>query len=445
MVETRTIKITNLLVNTENYRFEPVGSQKEAIDKMVANQGIKLYYLAEDIVEKGLNPNDRTQVYLSHHDKTKFIVLEGNRRVVALKLLLNPDLLDGSEANGLKDKFRKLHAKIKDHLIEEIECNFYDDPKDAEHWIGIKHGYGNGISTERWDVYQKTRFEEETMGKSSLVSQTIKILKESPYISKKIKENIPSMKLTNLHRLISDPGVRDFMGLDFKKGVLQSKINEKESMKALEKVAEDCLDPKFKVREIYTKEDRKEYINQFPKSNIPDKNKKLEDKSSGDTKDESSIKIGRRISSERRKLIPGPCKLSIKNPKINAIYYELQKLDVEKYPNAVSVLFRVFIELSLDTFLENNNMIKGVTATKEKLRLDEKLNKVTSYLTSKNVIDNAISKGIKVATSNSNHLLGIDTWHAYIHNNRFSPSPKDLITTWDNIQTFVEKVWENIK
>lgn len=144
-------------------------------------------------------------------------------------------------------------------------------------------------------------------------------------------------------------------------------------------------------------------------------------------------------------LIPGTCKLHIDNPKTNAIYYELQKINIEKFPNAVSVLFRVFVELSLDTFLEKKKMIKGASASKEKLRLDQKLTKVIGYLTTRKAIDTATSKGIRVAASDSNNLLGIDTWHAYIHNNRFSPIPKDLITSWDNIQTFIEKLWENIK
>ena len=39
----RTIKLTSLFVNTENYRFEPLSSQKEAIDKMIEDQGDKLY------------------------------------------------------------------------------------------------------------------------------------------------------------------------------------------------------------------------------------------------------------------------------------------------------------------------------------------------------------------------------------------------------------------
>lgn len=52
----RTIKLTSLFVNTENYRFEPLSSQKEAIDKMIEDQGDKLYSLVDDIVTNGLSP-----------------------------------------------------------------------------------------------------------------------------------------------------------------------------------------------------------------------------------------------------------------------------------------------------------------------------------------------------------------------------------------------------
>ena len=94
MAKTKEILLTDLLVNSENYRFEVLGGQKEAIDKMIANQEEKLFNLAEHILAYGLNPNDNVQVIESNHDKGKFIVVEGNRRVITLKILTNPDLID---------------------------------------------------------------------------------------------------------------------------------------------------------------------------------------------------------------------------------------------------------------------------------------------------------------------------------------------------------------
>lgn len=92
MAKPKILKLNDLQVNTENYRYEPVASQKEAIDTMVSDQGEKLFKLAEHIIINGLNPNDRIQVVASSVHKAKFNVVEGNRRTVAVKLLNNPDL-----------------------------------------------------------------------------------------------------------------------------------------------------------------------------------------------------------------------------------------------------------------------------------------------------------------------------------------------------------------
>ncbi|MBK8279613.1 MAG: hypothetical protein IPK94_05605 [Saprospiraceae bacterium] len=104
MAKYKKLKLNELLVNTENYRFETVASQKEAIDKMVEDQNDNLFNLAEHVVHNGLNPNDRIEVVPSNHDKAKFIVLEGNRRTITLKLLNNPDLIEGSKIRNSKEK-----------------------------------------------------------------------------------------------------------------------------------------------------------------------------------------------------------------------------------------------------------------------------------------------------------------------------------------------------
>ena len=70
----KTIKLTSLFVNTENYRFEPLSSQKEAIDKMVEDQGDKLYSLVDDIVTNGLSPVDLI-IVTPNEDNNKYIVL----------------------------------------------------------------------------------------------------------------------------------------------------------------------------------------------------------------------------------------------------------------------------------------------------------------------------------------------------------------------------------
>lgn len=442
MADSKTIKLANLLVNTENYRFEPVASQKEAIDHMISDQDNKLYNLATHILENGLNPNDRVQVVKANHDPLKYNVVEGNRRTTALKLLLQPDLIEGHAT--LKRKFKKLHDDNKSKLIKEIECTVYNSPAEADKWIKLKHaGQVDGIGTVSWNSQQIQRFEEKVEGKSSIALQTLKLLDSATEVPQTLKNQLKDLKITNLDRMISDPEVREFIGISIHNGVIQSEVEQSEVIKGLSRIAKDLLDPTFNVKKIYTKDDRKDYLSGIPKKDTPDTTKKaLKPWQAGSTATPSPKPPRPKPNpKDRLKLIPKTCVLVISNPKLNSIYHELQKINVNEFTNAVAVSLRVFIELSMDCYIEINKL---TTATKDS-KLITKITEVSNHLEKNDFADKHICKGIRIAAGNKNDLLGIETWHAYIHNNRFSPTASNLVTTWDNIQTFIERVWENIK
>ncbi|MDD2678812.1 MAG: hypothetical protein PHT91_00425 [Candidatus Nanoarchaeia archaeon] len=446
MVKVEKINLDNLIVNTENYRFEPQLNENEAINLMIKSQGEKLFNLAEDIITHGLNPNDKIQVSKSSI-KNKYIVLEGNRRIVVLKLLKNPNLIVDPDFSFLRTKFMKLNKNNFNKIPSVIECTVYDDLEQAKHWIAVKHGYGSsGVGTESWDTYQKNRFKEETEGKTSVSLQIIKLLKSSEFVSNEIKENLDKITISNLDRLISDPSVREFIGIDIKDGLLKLKLQEKEVIKGLNQVVSDILDTDFSVSKIYHKEDREKYINDFPSSSKPDKTKIISDEEQKFIKvseePKSSVK---RISPNRKKLIPKTCKLKIINSKVNRIYHELMKLNVENYTNAVSVLFRVFVELSLDCYIEKFIPSSTPSKLKKQLSLEEKVTRVTGDLITKKVIEKSDAKRIRIDVKNENSLLGIPTWHAYVHNEKFSPQPLELILTWDGIEDLITKLWSTIK
>jgi hypothetical protein len=445
MDKIKVIKLVDLLINTENYRFEPVSSQKEAIDLMIENQDEKLYKLAEDIIIHGLNPNDIIQVSPSRHEKNKYNILEGNRRVVSMKLLNNPDLIENPKNRALKNKFKKLTEVNKNRIFKEVNCLIYDDPTEADKWIKLKHaGQSNGIGTVDWDAQQIQRFDEKVEGKSSASLQVIKILEKSNLVPELIKSKLANLKITNLDRLISDPNVRDFLGIEIEKGIVQSDVDEGEVIKGLIQVAMDLLRPDFRVKEIYTKEDRKDYITQFPKQSIPKLSQKAEKTwvfTSSSSRATSTQKPKQSSNPlDRKHLIPKKCILQINNPRVNAIYLELQKIDII-YANAVAVTLRVFVELSLDCFIETNKLINVNIDSK----LIKKVLEVANYLENNKLADKHICKGIKSAVNNPNDSFGTDTLNAYVHNAKFSPISNNLRITWDNIQPFMEKVWENIK
>lgn len=452
MAKTKTVKLAELLVNTENYRFEPVASQKEAIDTMLSDQGEKLFKLAEHMVTNGLNPNDKIQVVMSSHDKTKYNVVEGNRRTVSLKLLNNPDLIDGYHQSSLKKRFRKLHDENKSSVIRSVECTVYDDPEEADKWIKLKHaGQLEGVGTVTWNAQQVDRFEEKVEGKSSIVLQAIKLLEKSKTTPPEIKSNLKNLKSSNLERLISDPQVRKFLGVENNNGILQSNVEENEVIKGLSHIAKTLLDPKFNVKKIYTKEDRQDYINNIPKTHQPDTKKKTPKPwqfNNLPTPGPTPPAKPKPNPKDRDFLIPKSCSLKIKNAKINSLYHELQKLPLSKFTNVAAIAFRAFVENSMDCYLEENK----VTHTKDGKRaidkyspLITKISEIANHLETNKLADAHICKGIRSAAANKNDLLGIETLHAYVHNSKFSAIASNMVITWDNIQTFIESVWTNIK
>lgn len=328
----KTIKLTSLFVNTENYRFEPLSSQKEAIDKMVEDQEDKLYSLVDDIVTNGLSPVDLIIVTPSE-DNSKYTVLEGNRRITSLKLLNNPTLIDDKYAS-LRKKFQKLQ-KDKANIVSElksISCAVFENPAEADIWIKRKHsGELNGVGTVTWNAQQKQRFEEKTEGKSSIPLQIITLLRSQDNVPEDIKDSLSKLNITNLQRLMSDPYVREHLGLEINNGTLVSKIQVSEVIKGLLKVVTDILNPEFKVADIYNREKRKQYIDSFSKDQKPDLSNETseqwgiqdivneDEKSQINNEPKDSQKNKSKKPKTRVGLVPKNLVLHINNPKLNKI------------------------------------------------------------------------------------------------------------------------------
>jgi hypothetical protein len=451
------IPVSLLVVNPENYRFEPVENQLEAIEMMVDDQSSKLYNIAVSIVEKGTNPNDWPMVITYAHDISQYLVLEGNRRITALKILNNIDLLDDQKHASLKNKFKALISSVKKPVPTTIWCNVYEDSAEADYWIKLKHtGSNEGVGIVDWSNQANLRYQEKVEGKSSVPLQIIDLLRSSSFVDDELKKQLKDVKTTTLTRIIGDKDIKSLLGISTINGELQTDLEEAEVVKGLSQVVRNVLDPNFTVNDVYTKEDRKDYINKFPKTSQPNKTKKAQNAwkigfVSGDgsdnsaTTESSNIKPGKQQPKKRDVLIPKTCKISIVNAKVNNIYYELKnpKLSVAKFTNAVAVLLRVFIELSADCYLESNKLINAITASDSDMSLQQKVLEVKKDMFMKKLADKHVWKGMEEAVKQKENLLGLESWHAYVHNNKFNPDPEILLRTWDNIQAFIIILWTN--
>ena len=87
-------------------------------------------------------------------------------------------------------------------------------------------------------------------------------------------------------------------------------------------------------------------------------------------------------------------------PRINSIYNELLTLSTEQFPNACSVTLRVFIELSVDHFLEDKKLM---TANQMRnLPLAKRLKAVAAELESKGLVSTKLKIAVeKIADGKS--------------------------------------------
>ena len=149
---------------------------------------------------------------------------------------------------------------------------------------------------------------------------------------------------------------------------------------------------------------------------------------------------------QRVGLVPKSIILHIDNPRLNKIFEELKQVPVKTCPNASSVLLRVFLELSVDTYLEKYNLVQrnALTASSSGESLQGKVNRVVQHMTQLGTMNRDLSKGIRAEINDTNSVLSIDSLNAYVHNGFFYPKADNLIIGWDNIENFFIQLWGSI-
>ena len=444
--EKRTLSISELVVNSENPRFDPVKNQKEAINTMLQKEEKKIKKLTRDIIINGVSPLENFAVISR---KGKYLVLEGNRRVIVLKLLDDPKKAEDQ-------KFREFFVSMKEKALVKIPttipCTIFENEDDSHHWVKLKHtGENAGAGTVSWNSLQQDNF----LKKSSRRVQVFEFAKENDLDSKDVE-------ITNLERLIQTPYVCTKMGISFPKGEMKLEKPKTEVKSNLKKVFEAIAKKEFKVGDIYTSDQRKSWIS----DKLGTKNTKTTKKSTAasadrdtESDDESTdtsqeTQKGHPKSSNRRHLIPDDFELVIPNGRINDVFRELKEdlvLDGSKRstPNAIGVLFRVFLELSLDYYISRKKIdMKKISAKREKSSykkyptIDDKVRSVADYMEKQGIARSPqLSKIRRLVQSHETDILNISKFHEFVH----SPTvyPEDLKSKWGNLQSFFGILWND--
>lgn len=443
------IALADLLLDESNARVrQESSSQQQAALALAEQQGSRLVKLAQSIVESGLDPAQLPSVLATGDRRRRYVVVEGNRRVLALKALETPSLVQG--ALGAKDfkKLQTLALRFASDPIEEITCVLYsqEEAEVAYTWVVRRHtGQQEGAGLVEWASDEKDRFAaRHGSGGRGLGGQVLDFLDvvDGP-------SNSTVKVSTSLTRLLTTPEVRERLGIDRIGNELISWYPKDEVARGLRKIVDDLRSERIKVKDIYNADDRRNYIEGLKRTEVPRRNQRLKDPikleelptgkgtpitSKPKAKPRAKPKAPRTtVASPESNLNPGP-------PRINAIYNELLGLSAETFPNAGSVLLRVFLELSVDDYIVKEKVM--TPAERSSAVLAKRMKVVAIHLHGQSKIDKQLKQAVvKIADGQQTIAASVTTFHQYVHNPYVHPKPSELRTSWDEIRPFLEAIW----
>lgn len=439
------LNLDELHLDLKNPRFAGLTSEREALEKIVVSQGSKLVNLAEDIVTAGMSPAHRMLVMRAPGKRiTGYIVMDGNRRLAALRVLTNPSVLDGMKGVGdlTTQKLRKLAKEFDPSSIQPLDAFVCKNEAEARHWIEAIHtGENDGRGVVGWDGIATARYRGQN---SSL--KVLEFVKAAGKLSAVETAALERFPITNLDRLLGSPEVRDYLGLTMEGGDLLSDLPQAELLRPLRRIVTDLATKKISVSDIKNKDDRVNYVKSLG-ATLPDLGKRtgtaqpldrLAAQANVKSHTVASGSAKARSLLDRKTLIPpqAQCTLNITDQKLQQMCRELRKLPLETYPVAIAAAFRVFLELSLDHFGSE----QSVAGYNPNLPLKQKVDSVATALQTAGTSKRDL-QAFRSLSTNSNAALSIDRLHGVIHSRYALPTASELRSGWAEVQIAFTKIW----
>lgn len=443
------LDIDELLLDLENPRISRADSQREALQKIIEDQDVKLVVLAESIVTDNLNPMDRWLVVKSPTERGRYTVLEGNRRLATIRMLHNSAVMNDLEIRApVKRKLEELSDHFSLKAVEPIDCFEVADRADAATWLTQRHtGENKGSGIVNWGGVATARFR----GRDPALQALDSVLSFGN-LTEEERQLIESFfPISTLDRLLSTPAVRSLIGVEIADAKLTTELPPSEIIKPLRRIVMDLATEAVNVTALKTKEQMVSYVSKLQRD-LPNLSKKkgkpvpVDELSDSDFRAPTAKpKPKPKPKPVRKALIPRDCYFTVSNAKIAEIANELRNLHIAEFPHAISVLFRVFLEQSVEHYLAAAGIPlsiqpKGSKGSKDK-SLRSKINEVIDDMEKKGTRRKDLAGVIK-GIDDSKSPLFHETLHGYVHCRFYSPTERELTVAWDNSQLFFERIWQ---
>lgn len=463
--------LSDLILDPINARFngEEATNQREAIQLIIDSEPTdgmkKLYKLIEHIYINGLDP---TEILMVFQNKDEIIVLEGNRRTAALKIIETPELFPS-------DFYRKKIHTLKSETapaddFSEVLCSVVEDRKAAAKWLELKHvSQSDGAGRIGWSGSATDTFREHMTGKASIGKQIRQFVNSSTDFDEYTQDAVKRIHITNLTRFFGNSHSKKFFGYVTDANKLRITGNKEKTVSLMDYAIRYFYDEGLTVSSIKLTSDivliHKRIQEAFPElfeieqSVLSDTNpnKDSNDQAGKESKrgneQPSSVKSQRATPSSlyRKRLIN--YSLTISEPRINELYRDLsRKVDVQAAPSVSSVGFRVLIELSVDDYINRVSKIQPILQAGNQKHvtcsdpLQVKALAVVKHLNDSKKLSDMQAKGLRGLIGHNSKAGGIGKGsighlHLWVHSTGNTPRPSELNSIANDYKAFLEAIW----
>lgn len=464
--------VTSLQLDPQNPRIPPTPAalqQRDLVHELVEHN--KIDELAREISAKGYYPIEAL-IGLEEEDG-KTYVLEGNRRLCALKLLIQPEL---APEKYLK-RFRNLGASIDIEKLKKVLVLLAPTREAAAPLIMQKHTL---VQVQKWSRIMQARFyrglvrdgvplDEVAKEYGVPLSEITKNLRidtlytvacaiELPEEIRNVVHDPHEFKISSLERLFDVPKARELLGIEFDAfGKLKGKFDKSEFTKALARFLNDAVREDMDTRTLNTADDVAAYVAEVlgvtvgapPITRTPDTftDDDLTPPAPTPAKP-TNPKVQPRKTTKPKPvspfLIPRGMQCSVANHRIQEVFGELRKLRIDEYPNAVGILLRVLLDLSVSHYMDKSGEIqrllaKAIASGKAKdwyPTLSQMLADISQN--SSVPLSPLARKKLNKMVSDQHSLINVNLLDGFAHNRFELPTARDLRGLWDTFEGILQ-------
>jgi hypothetical protein len=219
-------------------------------------------------------------------------------------------------------------------------------------------------------------------------------------------------------------------------------------VRALVRVAHDLIGRKIVLGDLWDGEGKREYLNHLEREGVLPTNSPIPGDENGGVVAEPVPPIATDPPNpteppwksptpvRRTTLIPADLNYGIvwsgETARLRDIWDELQhRLLLAEHPNAIGVLFRVLLDLSVTHYVN----VKAVQVA-DRDTLATRVDRAAAHMRNDGTLEARHQVELR-KLGMSEQIISAHTMNAYVHSLRFSPSPEHLTAMWTSLSGFV--------